>query len=74
MLPVYSLVSVLLASFGQLASSQFVTAPTGLKHATGYAGVNVRYKQVKNGICEQNSKVKSYAGYADVSENEHIFW
>ena len=56
------------------AVSQFVPAPTDLLNATGYAGVPVRYKQVPTGICELDPNVKSYTGYADVSENEHIFF
>lgn len=56
------------------ALAQFVEAPTALKEAIGYAGVPVRYKEVPTGICELDPDVKSYAGYADVSEDEHIFW
>ena len=67
-------VSCLLAAASQVALSQFVAAPKNLKHATGYAGVPVRYKQVPAGICEMDPKVKSYSGYADVGENQHIFW
>ena len=57
-----------------LASSQFVSPPTDLNTTQGYAGVQVRYKEVPTGICEQDPDVKSYSGYADVEENEHIFW
>lgn len=53
---------------------QFVPAPTDLITKEGYANVSVRYKQVPPGICELNPKVKSYSGYADVGENQHIFW
>lgn len=60
--------------FTELAVAQFVTAPTNLTTKTGYAGIDVRYKEVPNGICEQDPNVKSYSGYADVAENEHIFW
>jgi carboxypeptidase C (cathepsin A) len=56
------------------ASSQFVTAPTDLINATGYANIPVRYKEVPTGICELDPDVKSYSGYADISENEHIFF
>lgn len=61
----------LLAPF---VKSQFVSAPTDLTTKTGYAGIDVRYKEVPTGICELDPNVKSYSGYADVSENEHIFW
>jgi carboxypeptidase D len=54
--------------------AQFISPPTDLKNATGYAGINIRYKEVPAGICEQNANVKSYSGYADVGENEHIFF
>jgi carboxypeptidase C (cathepsin A) len=60
--------------FAGVVVSQFVTPPTDLKNATGYAGVNVRYKQVPTGVCEVDPNVKSFSGYADVAENEHIFW
>jgi hypothetical protein len=53
---------------------QFVTPPTDLITKEGYAGINVRYKEVPTGICEVDPDVKSYSGYADVAENEHIFW
>lgn len=45
------------------AFAQFVTPPTDLKTTTGYAGYQVRYKQVPNNICETNANVKSYSGY-----------
>ncbi|KAJ5246511.1 hypothetical protein N7468_001494 [Penicillium chermesinum] len=55
-------------------AAQFVPAPTDLIKKQGHAGIDVRYKEVPAGICEQDPNVKSYSGYADVSENEHIFW
>ncbi|EXJ72728.1 carboxypeptidase D [Cladophialophora psammophila CBS 110553] len=66
--------ALLLASGVQLAFSQFVAPPKNLTSKTGYAGVTVRYKSVPAGICEQDPDVKSYAGYADVSPGQHIFW
>lgn len=57
-----------------LTLAQFVAPPKDLKSATGYANVTVRYKQVPAGICELDPNVKSYSGYADVAENQHIFW
>jgi hypothetical protein len=57
-----------------VANGQFVTPPTDLITKEGYAGINVRYKEVPTGICEVDPNVKSYSGYADVAENEHIFW
>lgn len=34
----------------------------------------MRYKEVPAGICEQDASVKSYSGYADVAENQHLFF
>ncbi|MCJ1457427.1 hypothetical protein MMC28_007795 [Mycoblastus sanguinarius] len=56
------------------AISQFVPPPTNLTNATGYAGYQVRYKQVPPGICEQRADIKSYTGYVDVSPDTHIFF
>lgn len=71
----YSKVSAVAVAFLlPWASAQFVSAPRDLITKKGHAGVNVRYKEVPAGICEQDPSVKSYSGYADVSENEHIFW
>jgi carboxypeptidase C (cathepsin A) len=70
-----SVVAACLVAFAsQTAFAQFVPTPTNFIHKTGYAGVPVRYKQVPPGICELDPKVKSFTGYADVSENEHIFF
>lgn len=65
------LATMALASSG---AAQFVSPPTDLIKKRGYAGIDVRYKQVPTGICELDPKVKSYSGYADVAENQHIFW
>ncbi|KIW45607.1 uncharacterized protein PV06_03985 [Exophiala oligosperma] len=66
--------TILLAYAGQQALAQFVTPPKNLTTKEGYAGINVRYKSVPAGICEQNPNVKSYSGYADVAPGQHIFW
>jgi hypothetical protein len=63
-----------LALVAQCVTAQFVPAPTDLITKKGHAGVNVRYKEVPPGICELDPNVKSYSGYADVGENQHIFW
>ena len=60
--------------FIEIASSQFVAEPKNLTSKAGNAGVNVRYKEVPAGICEQDPNVKSYSGFADVADDEHIFW
>lgn len=56
------------------AVAQFVPEPTNFIKKSGHAGINVRYKEVPTGICEQDPDVKSYSGFVDVSENEHIFF
>ena len=64
-------------SFSALAAvAQFVVQPppSAFTSATGYAGVPVRYKEVPTGICELDPNVKSYSGYADVDQNQHIFF
>lgn len=58
----------------ELTVAQFVAEPSNFTTKTGNAGVQVRYKEVPAGICEQNPNVKSYSGFADVAEDEHIFW
>lgn len=70
---VYSKI-IAIAALLQYSTAQFVPAPTDLITKKGHAGVNVRYKEVPPGICEQDPNVKSYSGYADVGEDEHIFW
>jgi hypothetical protein len=55
------------------AIAQFVPAPTDLITKKGYAGIDVRYKEVPSGICELDPNVKSYSGYADVEDDQHIF-
>jgi carboxypeptidase C (cathepsin A) len=69
-----ALLSALILTGLPLALSQFVKAPTNWTHATGYADIPVRYKEVPTGICELNSTVKSYSGYLDVDTNEHYFF
>ncbi|KAE9993341.1 hypothetical protein EG327_005535 [Venturia inaequalis] len=57
-----------------LSFAQFIPAPTDLIQAKGYANISVRYKEVPTGICELDPNVKSYSGYADIGENQHVFW
>ena len=66
--------TLLLALAPCWALAQFVPAPTDLINATGYAGIPVRYKEVPTGICELDPDVKSYSGYADVDDDQHIFF
>lgn len=66
--------NVALAWAAATVNAQFVPAPTDLITKEGYVGINVRYKEVPTGICELDPNVKSFSGYADVDENQHIFW
>ncbi|KAI1350522.1 Alpha/Beta hydrolase protein [Xylaria sp. FL0043] len=56
------------------AQAQFVKPPTDLKRVIGHYDIPVRYKEVPTGICELDPDVKSYSGYADVGEDQHIFF
>jgi carboxypeptidase C (cathepsin A) len=67
---IYSLLFLLISC----AFSQFVPPPTDLQSVQGAGGVTVRFKQVPTGICETNPNVKSFAGYADVSPTQHIYF
>jgi len=49
-----------------VVSAQFVSPPTNLKNKTGYAGINIRYKNVPTGICELDPKVWSIAGQSQL--------
>lgn len=69
-----SLASFVLAPFFLLANSQFVPAPTDLIPTKGYLDLPVRYKQVPDGICELTPGVKSYSGYVDIEQEQHIFF
>lgn len=55
------------------ALAQFVPAPTDLTTVTG-GPYKVRYKQVPSGICETTPGVKSFAGYVDVDDNQHLYF
>lgn len=56
------------------AAAQFVKAPTDLITTTGALDLQVRYKEVPAGICELQEGVKSYSGYVDVEDGQHVFW
>ncbi|KAL6712211.1 hypothetical protein ACN47E_000088 [Coniothyrium glycines] len=62
------------ASLAAGALAQFVPAPTDLIDKEGYAGIHVRYKEVPAGVCELDPNVKSYSGYVDVDDDQHMFW
>ncbi|KAK8115414.1 serine carboxypeptidase [Apiospora kogelbergensis] len=64
----------LVGLLGLGTEATFMSPPDDLKMVMGHAGVPVRYKQVEAGICELDPDVKSFSGYADVAEDQHIFW
>ncbi|KAJ1034721.1 hypothetical protein NDA13_000977 [Ustilago tritici] len=66
-----ALVALLLV--GHIAS-QFVQPPSDHQTATGHLDIPVRYKEVPSGTCETDPNVKSFSGYVDVEEDEHIFF
>jgi hypothetical protein len=74
MAPSVSSLSALVLTGLPLVLGQFVRAPTNWTHATGFADVPVRYKQVPTGICELNDTVKSFSGYLDVDTDQHYFF
>ncbi|KAK8041633.1 Alpha/Beta hydrolase protein [Apiospora rasikravindrae] len=66
--------ALFVSALGLGTQAQFVSPPDDLKMVMGHAGVPVRYKEVEAGICELDLNVKSFSGYADVAEDQHIFW
>ncbi|KAI1384421.1 alpha/beta-hydrolase [Hypoxylon trugodes] len=66
--------SLLLVAAASHGIAQFVPPPTSLKEVTGHLDIPVRYKEVPTGICELDPDVKSYSGYVDVAEDQHIFF
>lgn len=74
MISLLSFVGIALAG-SVSAQGGFVKAPTDLTSKNGHANTTVRFKSVPAGICEMDSDVKSYSGYVDTAENEHMyFW
>ena len=56
------------------ALAQFVKAPTDLTTTKGNLDLPVRWKEVPEGTCELTPGVKSYSGYVDIEDNQHIFF
>jgi carboxypeptidase C (cathepsin A) len=54
--------------------AQFVPAPQDLISTDGYAGYQVRYKEVPPSICETTEGVRSYSGYVDIAPDQHLFF
>jgi hypothetical protein len=64
--------AALLSLAAPAVQGQFVPAPTGWTTKEGFAGVPVRFREVPTGICELDPTTKSFTGYADVEENQHM--
>lgn len=63
-------------SLSSTVLSQFLPTPAAseFKTVVGASNITIRYKEVPTGICELNSSVKSFSGYADVAPDQHIFF
>lgn len=72
--PLLPALLILLGAIARHVIAKFVAEPTGFTNKTGYANIRVRYKQVPPGICELDPRVKSFSEYADVAENQHVFF
>ncbi|WFC99569.1 carboxypeptidase D [Malassezia yamatoensis] len=69
------LIAAYLATIGVvLAKNGFVATPKNFTTERGHANTTVRFKQVPNGICETRQDVKSYSGYVDTEDDEHMFF
>lgn len=66
--------SAALLTLTTLTAAQFIPAPTDLTTTKGNLGLNVRWKEVPHGTCELTPGVKSYSGYVDIAEDQHIFF
>ncbi|QSZ34791.1 hypothetical protein DSL72_007649 [Monilinia vaccinii-corymbosi] len=69
----YPSISLLLVA-ATTATAQFVKPPTDLITTKGHLDIPVRYKEVPTGVCELDPNVRSYSGYVDIGQDEHIFW
>ena len=52
--------------------AQLPAEPTDLITITTPQGINIRYKEP--GICETTHGVKSYSGFIDVDDDNHLFF
>ncbi|KXT05355.1 hypothetical protein AC578_11082 [Pseudocercospora eumusae] len=64
----------LLSALAAPSLAQFISAPTDLNASKGYLDIPVRSKLVPEGTCELTPGVKSYSGYVDIHEDQHIFF
>lgn len=61
-------------TLGALTTAQFVPVPKDLNKVKGYLDIPVEWKEVPRGTCELTPGVKSYSGYVEVAEDQHIFF
>ncbi|KXT12327.1 hypothetical protein AC579_7636 [Pseudocercospora musae] len=64
----------LLGALAGPSLAQFIPAPTDLNASKGYLDIPLRWKLVPEGTCELTPGVKSYSGYVDIHEDQHIFF
>lgn len=65
--------AVIRVAAGSQTSRDGTQSPT-FTQGQGFEGATLRYREVPSQICELESDVKSYSGYVDISEHEHIFF
>jgi len=68
------LLALCCAFLSSIALAQFVPKPTNFRESPGAAGTFVHYKPVCESLCRRDPPVRSFAGYSDISPDEHIFW
>lgn len=57
------------------AKRQVPAEATGLKKIKSPNGYSVRYKELTGkGVCELNKHVRSFSGYVDLSDVQHVFF
>lgn len=62
------------AMLTSLATGNSIQKAEDLQLTKGFLDIPVRYKEVPDGVCELTPGVKTYSGYVDIEDNQHIFW
>lgn len=55
-------------------TSYHTTEPPSFLQGRGFGNATLRYLEVPPKVCELHPGVKSYSGYVDISEHEHMFF